>query len=157
MVIRTLTSVHFQIHVFRSTGDLARGGKIVLTINIKIWIAVKQSSSLISSGQHTGFLSGQAAPRRRRLLGLGLAQWGAGGGGGSPCWKTPECSRENSTVKGKEVTDLDRRLMTQSTSTEFCWLKASRNGSAYGIKALVVFVKLLNIVPSSSGPVGIIS
>ena len=62
---------------------MARGGKIVLTINIKIWIAVKQSSSLISSGQHTGFLSGQAAPRRRRLLGLGLAQWGAGGGGGS--------------------------------------------------------------------------
>lgn len=79
MVILTLTSVHFQIHVFRSTGDLARGGKIVLTINIKIWTAVKQSSSLISSGQHTGFLSGQAAPRRRRLLGLGLAQWGAGG------------------------------------------------------------------------------
>ena len=56
---------------------MVTGGKIVLTINIKIWTEVKQSSSPISSGQHC-FLSGQAAPRSRRLLGLGLAQWGVG-------------------------------------------------------------------------------
>ena len=35
MVILTLTSMHFQISIFRSAGDSVRSGKIVLTIHFK--------------------------------------------------------------------------------------------------------------------------
>lgn len=42
MVVLTFASVYFQISIFRSAGDSARGGKIVLTINIKFWTEVKQ-------------------------------------------------------------------------------------------------------------------
>lgn len=42
VVVLTFASVHFQISIFRSAGDSARGGKIVLTINIKFWTEVKQ-------------------------------------------------------------------------------------------------------------------
>lgn len=81
MVILTSTSVPFQIPIFRHAGDSAKGGKIVLTVNIKIWIEVKQSSSLISSGHRVVSSLADQPPGEG-----GFQGWEASSeAGGTPC------------------------------------------------------------------------
>lgn len=100
MVTVTFASVHFQISIFRSAGDSARGEKIVLTINIKFWIAVKQSSSLISSGQHAASSLASQQPRRRAFQGQ---DWPIGVGK-TPWWGIQHAC---STARGKEASSVD--------------------------------------------------